>query len=110
MSIMLIEIKKTDEKLEKINNQRRKWLIASSIVFIGIIFLIFAWDWLDRLDSSIVWWIIISCMLIISMNWWYWTMKVIRQLIHHQKLEFNLLSDIITEIKSIKENLEKIKH
>lgn len=107
---MLIEIKKTDEELEKINNQRRKWLIASSIVFVGIISLIFTWEWLNHLDSKIVWWMITSIMLIISINWWYWTMKVIRQLIYHQKLEFNLLSDIIIEIKSIKKDLDKVKH
>ena len=110
MSIMLIEIKKTDEELEKINNQRRKWLIASSIVFVGIISLIFTWEWLNHLDSKIVWWMITSIMLIISINWWYWTMKVIRQLIYHQKLEFTLLSDIIIEIKSIKKDLDKVKH
>ena len=110
MSIMLIEIKKTDKELEKINNQRKKWLMASSVVFVGIISLIFTWEWINHLDSTIVWWMITSIMLIISINWWYWTMKVVRQLIYHQKLEFNILSDIIIEIKSIKENLNKIKH
>lgn len=106
---MIIEAKKTGEELERINDQRRKWLVASSIVFFGIIFLIFTWDWLDQRNSSTLWWAIVSCMLIISINWWYWTMRVVRQLLSQQKIVFNLLSDIVEDIKSIKNNFKRTK-
>lgn len=101
----LVDIHQKD--LNRLNNQRRLWLYASSIVFSGIIFLIFGWDWLSDLQSRTIWWVIIGLMLIISINWWYWTMKVIRIIIHYQEIEYALIKEIYKEINLVKDDLQE---
>ena len=39
--------------------------------------------------------------LILSINWWYWTMSIIRTLINDLYLEYSLLSEIIDEVSEI---------
>ena len=94
-----------EKDLERLNNQRRWWLWASSVVFVGIIFLIFGWDWLSELHSKSVWWVIVSLMLIISINWWYWTMRVVRIIIKYQEVEYSILKKIITDIHRLKKDI-----
>lgn len=101
-------IKKNDEDLEKINQQRRAWLYASSIVLAGIVALIFSWDWLDNVHSKSVWWVIISLMLILSVNWWYWTMRVVLRLINHQKIEFQIIHELLYDIKDLKTEIRQM--
>lgn len=97
---------KHSKDLNRINQQRRWWLYASSVVLFGIISLIFAWDWLDDFHSKTVWWFIASTMLIISVNWWYWTMKVIKRIIEHQEIEFDLITSIMTELREVKRDIQ----
>lgn len=99
-------LKKHVEDLDKINNQRRIWLYASSVVFTGIIFLIFSWDWLDHFHSKSIWWVVISLMLILSINWWYWTMKVIRVLLRHQQAQHDLLKSVIEDISLARDDIK----
>ena len=92
--------------IEKLNNERRIWLWASSIVFAGIIFLIFGWDWLSDFHNKTIWWVIVSLMLLISINWWYWTMKVLRVIITYQEIEYNLIKEIYTNINLVKQEIK----
>ena len=92
--------------LKRINDQRRIWLFASSIVVSCIIFLIFAWDWIDHFASYGVWWVVISLIMIISVNWWYWTMKVIRILLEHQEAEYTLLACILNDVSEAKKDIK----
>lgn len=94
-----------EEKLNKINDQRRLWLWASSFVFWSIISIIFMWDWIDGLHSKSFWWVIVSFMLILSINWWYWTMRVMRLLIHHQMVQYNILKMILVDLGKIKKDV-----
>lgn len=91
--------------LEKLNNQRRLWLWASSIVLVGILSLIFSWEWLADFHSKHVWWLIVSVMLIIAINWWYWTMRVIRIIICYQKIEYELIKQLHHEISIVKHDI-----
>ena len=97
--------KLNDRHLERINQQRRKWLYASSVVFTGIILLIFAWDWLDHFHSQSIWWVVIALMLIISINWWYWTMRVVYKMLQHQKIEFNIIKELVADVKAVREEI-----
>lgn len=101
-------IEENQKELDSIHDQRRIWLWASSIVFWAIIFIIFFWDWLDGLGSKSVWWFIVSCMLILSINWWYWTMRVIRKLVNHQSVEYDLLKSILRDISRIKKDVKEL--
>lgn len=102
----LIDIE--ERNLDRINDQRRLWLWASSFVFWAIIIVIFAWDWIDGFDSKAVWWFIVSCMLILSINWWYWTMRVIRILVHHQLVEYDILKSILVDLGKIKKDVREL--
>ena len=92
--------------INKLNNQRRVWLHASSIVLTGIIFLIFSWDWLTTLNSHKIWWVVISLMMIVSINWWYWTMRVGRVILNYQTIEYELLKNIVENIQEIRQDLK----
>ena len=97
-----------EKDLQEVNKQRRRWLYASSIVFLGIVLLIFSWDWLDQFHSKSIWWVIVSLMLIVSVNWWYWTMRVVSRLVHHQKIEFSLIIELVKDIREIKSDVKEL--
>lgn len=101
-------IKDNQQDLEKLYIQRRHWLWASSVVFGTLILIIFFWDWIDSFGSKTVWWVVVSFMLIISINWWYWSMRVIRKLIHHQSVEYSLLRLILVDLRKIKQDLRRM--
>lgn len=103
----LLLIDQHNKDMHKINEQRRLWLYASYIVATGVILLIFGWDWLSGFNNVSIWWVIVSLILLICMNWWYWTMKIIRQLLHHQQSEYKILSEIVKDIKEFKDQLKK---
>lgn len=96
------------EELDKINQQRRTWLYASSVVVLATVFLIFGWDWLGEFHSKSVWWLTASVILILSVNWWYWTMRVVLRLLHHQKTEFHIISELVVELKEIRKDIKQL--
>ncbi len=95
-------------EINRINEQRRAWLIASSIVFSCVILLIVSWDWISGLHASSIWWGIVSLMLLVCMNWWYWTMKVIHHLLQHQSNEYAIISELLDDIKQLKKQINGI--
>lgn len=101
-------IEENNKDLEQINAQRRVWLYASSVVVLATVFLIFGWNWLDHFDSKAVWWVTISSMLVLSVNWWYWTMRVMLRLINHQKIEFSIIAELLSDIKEIRKEVRQL--
>lgn len=97
------------EDLDRINDQRRLWLYASSVVFASAIFLIFGWDWISNLESRGIWWLIISLMLLVSVNWWYWTMRVLRIILKYQTIEYEILKDILADIIKLKVDIRELR-
>lgn len=102
-------IEQHERQLNSLNRQRHWWLWASSVVFTGIIFTIFSWEWLDNLESKTIWWVIVSLMLIVSINWWYWTMRVVRIVITHQSLEYRILKSILKDVRLVRKEFKKFK-
>lgn len=102
----LLELHRQD--IERINNQRRMWLYASSGVFAAIITIIFGWDWFDNLHSKSLWWFIVSMALLLSVNWWYWTMRVVRKMMYHQEIEYDLLRCILNDLSNVKTEIHKL--
>lgn len=94
--------------LENINEQRRLWLYASSFVLFGIVLLIGGWEWIDHFHSKEIWWVLTSLMLIISVNWWYWTMRVMLRLINHQKEEFSIIAELINDVRQLRVSLKEL--
>lgn len=107
--IITEKIEKHRTALEKINDQRRWWLYASSLVFVSLIFLIFGWDWIEGLHQPKIWWVMASILIIISINWWYWTMRIVRKFTEQQRLSIDIISELITDIKEIKDTVKRLK-
>ena len=95
-------------QINVMNDQRRSWLYASSLVFAGIILLIFGWNWLDEFHSKSIWWVVVSLMLLLSINWWYWTMRLVRKLLETKQEEHELLHFIIHNIREIKDDVRQL--
>lgn len=87
--------------LDKINNQRRLWLYLSSTVVMYAIIIITGIDYIFDDKHKKIGWAIMCASLILSINWWYWTMSIIRTLINDLYLEYSLLSEIIDEVSEI---------
>lgn len=102
-------IKEHTAVLEKIYKQRRHWLYASSIVYTAIILTIFSWDYLTTCTTHKVWWVLISLGLLVSVNWWYWTMRSIASVVRSVYSEYEILNEITTELRDIKEEVKNHK-
>lgn len=91
------------KKLNKLNTERKSWLMISGFIIISILGIIFDWNGivLCRLQYAFV-----GAGLIISVVWWFWTMRLIRLLINHRIAEAETLREILTDIKSIRQEIK----
>jgi len=92
------------QKITEFNKDRITWLRLSGFVVITIILL--ALDWIVG-DKNLNWVLVISG-LTLSAAWWYWTMKLVRELLNNKITEIEILSSIVSDIKEIKNDIKKI--
>jgi hypothetical protein len=92
------------EELHIIDSQRKGWLVLSAFVASGVLGIIFGWNSVQEYHLV---WVVVSLGLIISMIWWYWTMRLVRHLIHYKVTESEILTDIVKEIQYIKREIVK---
>jgi hypothetical protein len=92
----------------KLNNQRKRWLAFSSVVFVAVILIIFFSEKINQLHYHSIWWLIGSIGLIVSINWWYWTLTLIRRVLQHQIDTVIILSEITSDVKSIKTDINEL--
>jgi hypothetical protein len=89
-------------ELEIIYRQRRMWLYASLIVVVAVGGIIASWFYLSSLNNNLIWWGIISVSLIVSINWWYWTVSTIGKLVRAIHNEYQILNEISTDLEHVK--------
>jgi hypothetical protein len=99
--------------LKAFNDQRRAWLVLSFFVTATILKIVF--DWKSFKSAHIIW-MFLTLGFTVSVVWWYWTMRLIRQLIDHRKDESEILYDIVqairdiqTEVKNLPKDIDKDK-
>jgi len=100
-----MKIKKHIDELHIIDSQRKGWLVLSAFVAFGILGIVFGWNFVH--DSRLVW-VLVSLGLIVSMTWWYWTMRLVRHLLHYKVTESEILVDLVKDIREIKTEVIKI--
>jgi hypothetical protein len=93
------------KNLKLFNNQRKAWLALSAFVVLVIGKVVFDQTILENHHYV---WAMISIGLTISVTWWYWTMRLIRQLIDHRRDESEILYDIVASIRDIKEDVKNL--
>jgi hypothetical protein len=103
---MIEQNKKLISKFKKdiitLNNQRNYWLLFSSVIFVGVILTIAFSKSINDLHSNNFWWAIGSVGLIVSINWWYWTLSLIHSVLNNQINVIILLTEITTDVREIK--------
>jgi hypothetical protein len=98
-----------NKELDQLNKQRKIWLWASSIVVLGVVFLISFWNLItDYTHYKWITWSAVSLGLIISVNWWYWTMGMVRRSLAHQITVIEILNCITNDIKLVKEDVKEL--
>jgi len=96
------KIKNHTNDLEEIYKQRRLWLYASSVVVVAVIGIIVSWFYLSSFNNNLIWWGIISISLIVSINWWYWTISSIGKLVIAIHTEYAILNEISLDLAHVK--------
>jgi ABC-type bacteriocin/lantibiotic exporter with double-glycine peptidase domain len=90
--------------LKAFNNQRKAWLVLSAFVMITIVTITADWN---HIESKLLW-ILASIGTAVAAIWWYWTMRIIRQLLEHRQEESEILHDVVQSIREIKEDVKKL--
>ena len=98
-------ISKFKSDIIRLNDQRQRWLTFSSVIFVGVILIIFFSDTINNLHSNTIWWAIGSVGLLVSVNWWYWTLTLIRRVLQHQIDTVVILNEITNDVKDIKTDI-----
>ncbi len=93
-------------ELQKIYDQRRVWLFVSSVVYISIIIGIAGWEYIDLHSNKKIFWVVVSLGLLISINWWYWTMHSIGKILRNMHNEYQILLEITDDIEKVKVIME----
>ena len=93
------------QKIKEFDKTRIFWLRLSG--FVAIVILIMIID-LSFFNVKSVHWILISSGLTLSVIWWYWTMKIVREILTHRVTEVEILTNIVDDIKEIKESVKKL--
>jgi hypothetical protein len=103
-----VELEKVRDDINIANDQRRRWLYFSSLVFVGVLAYIIGWHWIHQLDNPWLEWSLIAVGLVITVNWWYWTMSVIRKNLQHQNKIVGVLEEVVSDVKEVKQNIQEL--
>jgi ABC-type bacteriocin/lantibiotic exporter with double-glycine peptidase domain len=95
---------KHKENLTAFNKQRKLWVLLSVFVVLAISDIIFNWS---AVTTGRIVWVFILAGLLVSIVWWYWTMKIIRQLIDHRVEESEILLEVVRDIQDIKKEVNE---
>lgn len=101
---MVEHLKKYSEECNEFERQRTAWLRISGFVAIAILIIIA--DWRYAQDNKHLW-ILFSFGIVLSLVWWYWTMMVIRRLLTHQQAITNVMIDMFSAVREVKETIDK---
>jgi len=105
---MIQRLKDSKTQLEKINEQRLAWLYASAGIVLGIVLIISGWHYLEDRKLGWIIWSIVSTGLVVSVIWWYWTMRMIRHSLDHQSAVLDVLVEITDDIQRVKKDVKNL--
>lgn len=92
------------KELKTLEVHHKAWMIFSMVIVLIIGLLVFD---LNELRQAGLLWPISVFGILISVAWWYWSMRLIKILMRHRKEETEVLIDIFETIKDMKEDLRK---
>ena len=93
------------ERIKAFKNQRICWMKSSFVVAALVALTVTGWNWI--VSQHLVW-AFATCSLVVSATWWYWTMSMVKDLIELKQDEAVILSDLISDIKEMKEKVRQL--
>jgi ABC-type bacteriocin/lantibiotic exporter with double-glycine peptidase domain len=99
-----MENKTQIQKLRQFNQERKVWLVLSILVIsvtLGIIF-----DWTQIYQNQLSW-LVVSLGLLMAVTWWFWTMRLIKEIIDIKINDREILQDLIEDVQYIRTEILK---
>jgi len=90
------------QSISKLNIERKLWLALSGLVIAASFVLFLGWN---TIQINHLQWVFVTSGITVSMIWWFWTMRLIRIILNHRLTEVEILQEIVTDIKDIKNNV-----
>lgn len=99
------KISRFKKDVKSITRRKNIWVGFSAFAIISLITIIFTWD---KLESRFVLWVVGTIGTVILINWWYWTMLLIFNLLSCQYQMIDILDEITIDVKLIREDVLSI--
>jgi hypothetical protein len=93
------------QSIGKLNIERKLWLILSVLVVAASVISFLGWD---SIQVHHLQWVFVTSGILISMIWWFWTMRLIRIILNHRLVEIEILQEIVNDIRDIKNNVANL--
>jgi hypothetical protein len=94
------------QSIGKLNIERKLWLALSGLVVAASFVLFLGWN---TIQVNHLQWVFVTAGVTVSMVWWFWTMRLIRIILNHRLTEVEILQEIVSDIRDIKDNVANLK-
>ena len=94
------------QSIGKLNIERKLWLALSGLVVAASFVLFLGWN---TIQMNHLQWVFVTAGVTVSMVWWFWTMRLIRIILNHRLTEVEILQEIVSDIRDIKDNVANLK-
>ena len=98
------KIQAQTQTLKQFKKERKLWIALSTIVLVTIIGIVLDWPLIFHYKLE---WLMVSFGILISIAWWYWTMRITKELLTIKIQDREILQDIIDDVKHIREEIKK---
>ena len=102
---MALKLNIIKQSIGKLNIERKLWLALSGLVIAASFVLFVEWN---TIQINHLQWVFVTSGITVSMIWWFWTMRLIRIILNHRLTEVEILQEIVTDIKDIKNNVANL--
>ena len=100
---------KISELHTKYQKHRRIWIWSSTITSAVLCLSIIFWDVISR-GHIVSWYVISTVLLLLSLNWGYWTLRVFMQLVSNQKIELKIIQELAIDISELRKEILFLKY
>jgi len=98
-----------NQRLKNIKLQKQSWVTLSIIFVVLLISVIIEWGDITQVNNPYLWVFIFAILILTSIIWWFWTMRIMSTFLNHRKQEIMILEEIVIDIKQMKSDIEKLK-
>ena len=90
------------QTLRQFEKERKLWMALSAIVIISVLGIIFDWATIYQYKLE---WLVGAGGLLLTIVWWYWTMRITKELITIKIKDREILQEVIEDIKHIRKEI-----